>query len=168
MPTERELDLLRDTVRVERFQFLIEDVGEFRKARAIRVKFVVPGTHLRRQRTLAVYESDVGLSGQRCQHSRELLQHGRDDLLARRERCKRWKIAQVEGRLEPWTKAANPPTVRNREVVPLEHQAGTGTQPVSQRDQVFVSGAHQRQRAVETRLVDKFGRRYGWIPVLDP
>ena len=76
MPTEHELYLLRDTVRVERFQFLIEDVGECLKARASRVKFVVPRTPLRRQRALAVYESDVGLGGQRCQHGRELLQHG--------------------------------------------------------------------------------------------
>jgi hypothetical protein len=56
MPTEHELYLLRDTVRVERFQFLIEDVGECLKARASRVKFVVPRTPLRRQGALAVYE----------------------------------------------------------------------------------------------------------------
>src|SRR5258706_12813011 len=129
---------LRNAVREQHFQLLLEDIREFFKAGLRRVKFVVPGAGLRRQCALPVDECHLR-AGQGRQHGGELLKHGLDDCLPRRERR---KLAQVEGGLQPWTIAADAAAIGDCEVVSLENQLGGGAQPGVERDQVFVSGTH--------------------------
>ena len=89
----------------------------------------------------------------------ELLQHGLHDLAARGAsvgKLRRSKVGLSHGP-KPQTSAA----IGDCEVVTLEDQVRAGAQLVAQRDQVFVSGTHQRQCGVEARLVDVLGRRHG-------
>src|SRR5262249_18592129 len=111
----------RDAFREKLFQLLVKNFGELFETRLRRMQLVVPGAGLRRQRALPVDERDLRQRGKRRQHGRELPQHGPDDLLSGHTRR---KLAQVEGRLEPWTQAADTTAIGDGEVVALEDQVG--------------------------------------------
>src|SRR5436305_1251941 len=101
------------------FQFAVEKVGKFFESCPCRVKFIGPGSGLRRQRSLTVNECDPGLRSKRCQHRRELLQHGLYDLcpgIAGR------KLAQIKGGLQPRAEEADPAAIRKRKVIALKNE----------------------------------------------
>jgi len=128
----------RNAVWEQHLQLLLEDVRECFEAGLRRVKFVVPGAGLRHQCALPIDKRHLR-AGQGRQHGSELLKHGLDDRLPRRERR---KLAQVEGGLQPWTIAADAAAIGDCEIVSLENQLGGRAQPVAERDQVLVGGTH--------------------------
>ncbi len=121
---------------------------------------------LRRQRALAVDERHTGVRQlERPKHRGELLEKNLRDAECRRLRG---KAAQVERRLEPGSEVTDPATIRYREVVAMEKQAGLRAQAVAQADQVFVTRAHERERGVEPSLVNESRRRQRRVEILDP